>query len=68
MPIIITSKQDGFRRGGQVHTRTPTTWPDATFTPAQLDQIKADPMLTVEITKLTPAKGGKTTPKPGTKP
>lgn len=65
MPIIITSKQDGFRRGGQVHTRTPTPWSDDAFTATQLEQIKADPMLTVEITTPAAAKSGTKAAKTG---
>lgn len=47
--IKITSKKDGFRRGGVPHPSTPTTYPDGFFTPQQLEQIQSEEMLVVEI-------------------
>lgn len=49
MPIRITSKKDGFWRCGVQHFTTPTVYPDDRFTPDQLEQLKADPMLIVDI-------------------
>lgn len=47
--IRIKSRQDGFRRAGIAHPTRPTEYPDDFFTPAQIDAIKADDMLVVEI-------------------
>ncbi len=48
--IIITAKKDGFRRCGVAHGAMPTTYQPDAFTPAQLAELQADPMLVVEIT------------------
>jgi len=56
MPIIITSKKDGFRRCDVVHSTAPETYADDAFTAAQLAQLQADPMLLVEE---KPAAAGK---------
>jgi hypothetical protein len=48
MPIKITSKKDGFRRAGREHTGI-VEHPDGTFTPEELEILKAEPMLLVEI-------------------
>lgn len=53
MPIIITSKKHLFRRLGIAHPAQATEYPDGRFTDAQLEILKADPMLTVEIVKTT---------------
>ncbi|MFZ4221393.1 HI1506-related protein [Enterobacter ludwigii] len=53
MPVRITSKSEGFRRCGVDHTCKPTTWPDDKFTPAQLKQLQAEPMLIVDIASNT---------------
>jgi len=45
--VKIVSKKDGFRRCGQEHTGL-KLWPAGTFTDAQLEQLKRDPMLVVE--------------------
>lgn len=47
--IRITSKQAGFRRCGVAHPAAPTDHADDAFTPAQLKQLQAEPMLLVEI-------------------
>lgn len=47
MPIIITSRRDGFRRCGVAHRAAPVTWPDARFTAAELATLRTEPMLTV---------------------
>ncbi len=47
--IRITSKQAGFRRCGVAHPTAPTDHADDAFTPAQLKQLQAEPMLLVEI-------------------
>lgn len=55
--IRIRSKQDGFRRAGVSHPAEPTEWPDDHFSRAELDQLKAEPMLVVEeIADKKPAK------------
>ncbi|MGI6542963.1 MAG: HI1506-related protein [Limnochordia bacterium] len=67
MPIRITSKKDGFWRCGVQHSSTPTIYPDDRFTPEQLEQLKAEPMLIVDViqeekpkTNKRAAKGGGT--------
>ena len=47
--IRITSKQDGFRRGGIAHSASPTDYPDSRFTAKELETLKAEPMLVVEV-------------------
>ncbi|MDL2320767.1 hypothetical protein LJC47_00255 [Desulfosarcina sp. OttesenSCG-928-B08] len=47
--IRITSKKEGFRRAGVAHSRTPKEYPDEAFTAEQLKQLKAEPMLVVEL-------------------
>ena len=49
MPIRITAKRDGFRRAGITHSGTPTTHADDRFSARQLAQLKAEPMLIVEV-------------------
>ena len=51
--IRITAKAEGFRRAGVAHPATPTEYADDAFTAAQLAQLKAEPMLTVEVIKET---------------
>lgn len=50
MPIIISSKKDGFRRCGIAHSEQATTYEDGRFTDKQLAQLKAEPMLLVQET------------------
>jgi hypothetical protein len=47
--FVVTSRTEGFRRAGIVHSRTPVHWPIGTLSAAQLDALLAEPMLTVEI-------------------
>ncbi|KJV26911.1 hypothetical protein VI06_16225 [Aquitalea magnusonii] len=47
--IRITARDDGFRRAGMAHSATPTEHPDETFTPEQLQELKAEPLLVVEV-------------------
>jgi len=56
MPIIITSKQEGFRRCGVVHTTEAKEHADDAFTEEQLAQLQADPMLLVEVQSAPAAK------------
>ena len=49
--IIITAKKDGFRRCGLAHSSKPVEHPDDAFTPEQLAELQADPMLVVELVK-----------------
>jgi len=45
--IEITARSDGFRRAGMAHSSTTKKYPDDFFTPEQLVQLKAEPMLVV---------------------
>lgn len=45
--IIITAKQEGFRRCGIAHSATPIEHPDGTFTPEQIEILRKEPMLVV---------------------
>ena len=47
--IKITAKRDGFRRCGVAHTKEATLHPDKRFTADQLELLKAEPMLVVEV-------------------
>lgn len=47
--IQITSKRDKFRRCGVAHPDKPTEHPDDRFTKKELERLKAEPMLFVEI-------------------
>lgn len=47
--IKITAKKDGFRRCGVAHPKEATLHPDKSFTAAQLEILKKEPMLVVEI-------------------
>lgn len=49
VPVAITAKVDGFRRAGRGHSAKRTIWPPGTFTEQQLAQLKAEPMLVVEV-------------------
>ena len=51
MPIQITAKKDGFRRAGVAHPAVMTEYADDDFTTEQLAQLKAEPMLTINIIK-----------------
>lgn len=46
--IRITAKRDGFRRCGVAHPAAPTDYPAGRFSAAELAQLKAEPLLTVE--------------------
>ncbi len=45
--IRITTKKDGFRRAGMAHHGT-KDYPDDAFTPEQIAQLEAEPMLVVQ--------------------
>jgi len=47
--IEIRSKQEGFRRAGVAHSVTPKQYRDDAFTEAQLEQLEAEPMLSVRF-------------------
>ncbi len=49
--IIIESKQEGFRRCGEAHSRAKTEWPDDRWTEEELATLMAEPMLTVVVEK-----------------
>lgn len=49
MLIRITSKLDGFRRCGIAHPKVATDHPAERFTEAELERLRADPVLTVEV-------------------
>ncbi len=53
--IRISSKREGFRRCGIAHTVTPVDYPDDRWSPAELAQLRAEPMLTVEVAPLPSA-------------
>lgn len=47
--IRIVSRRDGFRRCGIAHPATPTFHDVHGFTLAELDQLRRDPMLIVDV-------------------
>ncbi|MEW6427324.1 MAG: HI1506-related protein [Thermodesulfobacteriota bacterium] len=47
--IVITAKQDGFRRCGRPHSKEPTEYQDGHWTAEQLASLKAEPMLVVTV-------------------
>ncbi|UDF29832.1 UNVERIFIED_ORG: hypothetical protein LHK14_00470 [Roseateles sp. XES5] len=47
--LIVTSKTNGFRRGGVVHSPSGTTFAPGDYTPEQLEAWLGEPELTVEI-------------------
>jgi hypothetical protein len=49
MVIDITAKREGFRRAGIAHSETTKTYPMSRFSPAQLELLKAEPMLIVAV-------------------
>lgn len=49
-PLVrITSKREGFRRAGIVHSSKPVDYRPAELSPEQLEVILAEPLLTVEV-------------------
>lgn len=48
MALKITAKRNGFRRAGMAHPDHAVVHPDGTFSAAQVEQLKADPMLVVD--------------------
>lgn len=49
MLIKITAKKHGFRRCGVAHTATPVIYQDGFFSQQEIDILKAEPALLVEI-------------------
>lgn len=49
MPIRISCSVNGFRRAGVAHPDKPTVYADDFFTAAQLEALRAEPRLAVEI-------------------
>ncbi|MBN2060706.1 MAG: hypothetical protein JW882_09860 [Deltaproteobacteria bacterium] len=49
MTIRISSKRENFRRCGMPHPKAPVEYPDDRFTEEDLEILKSEPMLTVEI-------------------
>ena len=47
MAVFIQSRHDGFRRCGEVHTRAGRSFPEGHFTDEQLEQLNADPEITM---------------------
>ncbi|EJS5187432.1 hypothetical protein NWX35_003925 [Salmonella enterica] len=45
--IFITSKREGFARCGVRFSETTTSYPDDRFTPEQLAELEAEPMLVI---------------------
>jgi len=62
--IRITSKQNGFRRCGIAHRDTPKTYPDDWFSAEQLNKLKAEPMLIVDVVPDEPAAPAEPTGEP----
>ena len=60
--IRITSKKDGFRRCGVAHPGKPTEHPDDRFTKKELERLKDEPMLFVEVIKEKKAPPAKSPP------
>jgi hypothetical protein len=46
--LRITAKRNGFRRAGIAHSDAPTDHPVSHFKPAQIEQLKDEPMLVVQ--------------------
>jgi len=66
--IVITSKIDGFRRAGMVHSTTPTPYAENRFTSEQLAQLQAEPNLVVQLlpkSEAIPAPGSMVAPDAG---
>jgi hypothetical protein len=51
MAVTITSKKDGFRRCGAAHGKVPVTYPDGRWSAGDLKVMRAEPLLSVVITK-----------------
>lgn len=47
--VRIAAKRDGFRRAGMAHSKAPVDHPAGRFSPADLERLLAEPMLTVEL-------------------
>ena len=54
--IRITSKKNNFRRCGVAHSDTPTVYKDDKFSPEEIERLKAEPMLIVELDYEGPGK------------
>lgn len=50
VPVIITCKKPGFRRCGIAHPAGPVEYPDSRFTPEELERLKKEPKLIVQVT------------------
>lgn len=57
--IRITSRKEGFRRCGVVHSTEPTDHPDEKFTADELDRLMSEPMLMIEVFDADEVKGRK---------
>jgi hypothetical protein len=51
--LRVTSRTEGFRRAGRAWSQTPIELPSSDFTDEQIEALKADPMLVVEIIELS---------------
>lgn len=47
--IRIVSKKEGFRRCGVAHPSAPVDYPNDRFTSEELEILKAEPMLVVQV-------------------
>jgi hypothetical protein len=47
--VRIKAQRDGYRRAGVAHTKAPVDHAHDTFSPAQLEQLQADPNLSVSV-------------------
>jgi len=68
MPYTITSKTEGFRRAGIVHSCTPKTYADSDLTPDQMIALVKEPELEIvyvepEIPELSMEDDAKPEPK-----
>lgn len=54
--IRITAKRDGFRRCGVVHSKAQVEHADGRFSAEELEILKDEPMLTVEVVDEKPSR------------
>lgn len=47
--IKIRAKKDGFRRAGQAFSSTLTEYSDDQFSPEQIKQLQAEPMIEIQL-------------------
>ncbi|MBL8575128.1 MAG: hypothetical protein JNM13_15745 [Hyphomicrobiaceae bacterium] len=47
--VRITTRRDGFRRCGVAHAAAPVDYPAGAWSPAELDTLRSEPELVVEL-------------------